>query len=1074
MDLARNINSSKNNVVLAITFCLVAFGFNCEKKGKGPLVFPTNIIKPSVPFITKITGNVNNKNGVPKQSYIQITEKNNGKTQFVETNNKGEFQANIDSESISVNYYSDSTKANLLGVVDAQVKSNTNISGSMTQGDFLAKINNRTFIRQININHIVTYCDQLNSGLGKTIGNAACSDCALTMMMDYFYLNGNASTISTYPFTKDVPAYDGPISNYSNTVGPASVTCLNRLLSMFEVNGVSDNSAITDTDAILSLLENQPLLFSVYAVYKSDGSLLSDSGHFMVLSGWKNNGTPTKSDDTLLVNDPYSAWESNFNGQNREIPFCDLFIQREDCTNVAHAGVYYKFRRAFNFNFTDKPEERQYSTVVTSGNYSDSVKNKISFSDVTKWNVYRGSCSYRFYALEDNQTAIITPWLTVEGEYEIQINHYQDPTSNPNKKASYSVKNINGNVITNKEFLNYNETSVLKKESLGTVCLKNGDFVEALIQKNQNLAEGTKFKFAKARTCDKIPPSIDFSFTGSNPMSGTSGASIVIKPELTFSDIVKESTILSGAKLYVSGVEKNFTFTTPVGKKITIIPNSAFPYNANIELRLNTTLASTSGKSLGQNSTISFITEKQIGNLSVIKTTPSDLATSVSINPTIEIEFSENADSTTATNSNIFLKKDGMLTNLGINISTVGKNISIKPINPLENNTKYLVSFQGIKGTSGSSLTGTSNFSFTTETGTVCNPVSTNGYINPNPTYIKGIAIATNSLNYSGSILTKVTINKALPSGLTLNTTNGSITGTPLVASSLTDYIVSVTNCFGSKNVTISIKIEEPVIGPSALNYQQNFWTLYVGQSVSNTATVSGTKPMSFFVNTTLPGNLLLNASDGSVTGSVGYATSGSYTVTVSNSAGSTSKTISISVLMCQAFTTQEDFNCSIANGSCFYQRTCSSVNVWGSWEFKASCYSGYTYNPSTKTCLKDLPPLEITGSRVVFGSMITTPYSSNTFNVTMSISASNDLYLIFSKPDGSRFSISGEYNIYDNTTGDRIETGTYGTVYSFPVTIPRAWLKIGTNRIKIRLNADAPNNSIHLLNTDIIVKRNN
>lgn len=52
-----------------------------------------------------------------------------------------------------------------------------------------------------------------------------------------------------------------------------------------------------------------------------------------------------------------------------------------------------------------------------------------------------------------------------------------------------------------------------------------------------------------------------------------------------------------------------------------------------------------------------------------------------------------------------------------------------------------------------------------------------------------------------------ITISPSLPSGLSINSTNGTISGTPSVSQVATSYTVTITNPFGSINVTISITV---------------------------------------------------------------------------------------------------------------------------------------------------------------------------------------------------------------------------------------------------------------------------
>lgn len=74
-----------------------------------------------------------------------------------------------------------------------------------------------------------------------------------------------------------------------------------------------------------------------------------------------------------------------------------------------------------------------------------------------------------------------------------------------------------------------------------------------------------------------------------------------------------------------------------------------------------------------------------------------------------------------------------------------------------------------------------------------------------------GDAIASGEISprgYTGGDADSFSIFPGLPSGLTFNTTNGEITGTPVGALALTSYTITATNGAGSRAQTIQIKIE--------------------------------------------------------------------------------------------------------------------------------------------------------------------------------------------------------------------------------------------------------------------------
>ena len=73
--------------------------------------------------------------------------------------------------------------------------------------------------------------------------------------------------------------------------------------------------------------------------------------------------------------------------------------------------------------------------------------------------------------------------------------------------------------------------------------------------------------------------------------------------------------------------------------------------------------------------------------------------------------------------------------------------------------------------------------------------------------YTVGTAITNNSPTSSGGTVVSYSISPSLPSGLTLNTTTGVISGTPTIASYASNYTVTATNIAGSTTRSVSINV---------------------------------------------------------------------------------------------------------------------------------------------------------------------------------------------------------------------------------------------------------------------------
>ena len=169
--------------------------------------------------------------------------------------------------------------------------------------------------------------------------------------------------------------------------------------------------------------------------------------------------------------------------------------------------------------------------------------------------------------------------------------------------------------------------------------------------------------------------------------------------------------------------------------------------------------------------------------------------------------------------------------------------------------------------------------------------------VNP-AVYTTGTAISSNTPSSSGSAVVSYAVSPALPAGLSLNTSTGVISGTPSVDAATATYTVTATNSAGSTTVGLSVTVNAAVIAPSGLTYSVNPAVYTVGTAIpSNTPSSSGSAVVSYAVSPALPAGLSLNTSTGVISGtpSVDAATA-TYTVTATNSAGSTTVGLSVTV----------------------------------------------------------------------------------------------------------------------------------------------------------------------------------
>ena len=135
-----------------------------------------------------------------------------------------------------------------------------------------------------------------------------------------------------------------------------------------------------------------------------------------------------------------------------------------------------------------------------------------------------------------------------------------------------------------------------------------------------------------------------------------------------------------------------------------------------------------------------------------------------------------------------------------------------------------------------------------------------------------------------------------MPAGLSLNTTTGIISGTPIVASSQTSYTVTGTNTSGTVTATVVITVN--VEAPASLSYTTpNVYTVGTAITALN-PTSTGGAISSYSISPSLPAGLSLNTTSGIITGSPTAASSiTTYIITGSNVSGSVIASLEITVI---------------------------------------------------------------------------------------------------------------------------------------------------------------------------------
>lgn len=258
-------------------------------------------------------------------------------------------------------------------------------------------------------------------------------------------------------------------------------------------------------------------------------------------------------------------------------------------------------------------------------------------------------------------------------------------------------------------------------------------------------------------------------------------------------------------------------------------------------------------------------------------------------------------------------------------------------------------------------------------------------YTTPN-NFTVGQAITTLTPTNQGGNPTSYSINTSLPDGLLFNTTTGEITGTPTTITANQTFVITALNFIGNASANVEIAIND--LAPTNLSYTTpNVYSEGVAIS-SLTPTISGGVVLSYSISPSLPPGLIINSTTGVISGTpTSISAIQNYTVTATNSGGSTTFSISIKVNAAPAYLSSSLTPSPICSAASFnYVPTSLTADVTFSWSRATVVGISNLAGSGTGNISEQLINTTNLPIDVIYQIDVTNNGTLNTENVTVSV----------------------------------------------------------------------------------------
>lgn len=277
--------------------------------------------------------------------------------------------------------------------------------------------------------------------------------------------------------------------------------------------------------------------------------------------------------------------------------------------------------------------------------------------------------------------------------------------------------------------------------------------------------------------------------------------------------------------------------------------------------------------------------------------------------------------------------------------------------------------------------------------------------------------------------LSSFSVAPALPAGLSLDTSNGTISGTPTAVSAAATYTVTATGGGSSASTTVSI-----TVSAASISYPSSTLSFAAGDAITPVVPTASPGLSGFTVAPPLPLGLSLNSSNGTISGTAASASAATtYTVAASGGGASASTTLLITVTAPPSSISygaaEFDYSANIT------ARTLTPTGGSGatSWTISPSLPPGLSFDTTTGA-ISGTPTTGSPSTNYVVtahsGSSQTSAYvklgvEAPSFGPILDLG--HDAAIATIRTNGTSFlsvDSTGHWNLWDYATGDRIASG--------------------------------------------------